>query len=634
MLTNLENDLDIETKNPEINNLLAELAIINNAMQNMVDDQNQIFKLFTNRQYEEAGKNMAAMDRKYAVLTTAISTINIEISDIQRAHLESQRQDAEALKFIEYTLAAIIMFMIIIVVWYGKTLTRTIRSAHEKDKLASNILANSHEAILSIDNDQIIKQANIKASLLFGYQEDELLGKPINQLFSDNEIDEEIQQTLSSDESIKLALHQDSSEFYVDVNVVTTEFQHNTMHTYFISNINERIIAQKALLEANQALIESQKSLVATQKNEAIGKLAGGVAHEFNNLLTGIQGYAELIKSNVEHDSDIKNYTEVIIKTSARGSDLTSKILAFARKGQYQKTVCSLPSIIDDTLTFLKPTLSRSINIEYTNKAGDVFIMADVSQLTQALINLAINANHAMPDGGKLELSLEQVHIDTGEHPELPENHYALLRVCDTGCGIPIEVQQKVFDPFFTTKAVGEGTGLGLSMVQGTIKALNGHISVYSEQGNGTCFNIYLPIISSQPTNETATTQADTESSQRLKNKTILVVDDEEIIRDLAYNFLVAEGANCLVASNGKEAMTIVEQAGNQIDGVLLDIIMPVMDGLTALEQIRPKLPNAKFILASGYSENDNISTALKTHGAEFIQKPYHKEQLINTLAR
>lgn len=379
-----------------------------------------------------------------------------------------------------------------------------------------------------------------------------------------------------------------------------------------------------------------EKQLIQAQKMESIGMLAGGVAHDFNNLLTGIMGYADLIEIETDKGGDINGYAKVIKKTAARGSELSGKLLAFARGGKYLLEEIDLNSTAREVLSILKHTIDKKISIVREFDQDLHIVKADAGQLNQVLLNLCVNARDAMVDVEKCILSvgtynthLEEKRFVTGDISL--SGDYSVVSVEDTGSGIDEDFFRKIFDPFFSTKKKGEGTGLGLSMVYGIVRSHEGYIDVVSEPGKGSVFSIYLPSVIKQKSVATADDKEENEELSRLPGwgETILLIEDEEIIRNFCKVLLERVGYHVLEAEDGVAGVAAYKEHGKSIDLVLLDMILPNKNGPDVFYEIGEVDPDAKFILASGYCIDSKSQKLLDDGAITFVQKPYEVKKLL-----
>lgn len=374
-----------------------------------------------------------------------------------------------------------------------------------------------------------------------------------------------------------------------------------------------------------------EKQLLQSQKMEAIGQLAGGIAHDFNNILTGITGYTTLMRMKISEDHPFSQGLSVIEQSAWRAAELTKQLLGFARGGKYDVREIDLRQVVHNVINIIRETFDRAIAIK-TKLAEDIWVFeGDPGQMEQILMNLCLNARDAMPLGGTLLIELTNITLNeyyVRHHLEAAPGDYVLLTVSDTGTGIPSEIQGKIFEPFFTTKEFGKGTGMGLATVYGIIKNHHGYIRVYSETGKGTCFKIYLPAIKKNIPKEAKSV----EEIIPLGEETILLVDDEETIRDLGKTFLEDLGYEVILARDGEEACAIFAQKSDGIDLVLLDMIMPRMGGKETYAKLKELREDVRVLLTSGYSINGQVQEILREGIQGFVQKPFNFKQLAHSV--
>ncbi len=373
---------------------------------------------------------------------------------------------------------------------------------------------------------------------------------------------------------------------------------------------------------------EMQDRLSQMEKMDAIGQLAGGVAHDFNNQLAGIMGFADMLAHRLE-DPRLRKYAENIVAASKRSSDLTQQLLAFARKGQYKKEPLDLHKTVHDVVTILEHTIDPRITTRQLLCASPAVTTGDPSQLQNVVLNLAINARDAMPEGGELifetaNTRLERDYCDAVPYDIAP-GHYVRLCVTDSGVGMDAETQAHVFEPFFTTKDVGKGTGMGLAAVYGTVKNHGGSVNVYSEPGRGTSFRVYLPLEEDAARELGPPPAAAPLSAKPLR---ILVVDDEEIFRNMACEMLRDAGHRVDTAADGTAAVEHYRRRWRETDLVILDMVMPQMDGKEAFRRMKEIDPAVRVLLASGYSINGTANELLAEGVHGFLQKPFSQAEL------
>ena len=383
-------------------------------------------------------------------------------------------------------------------------------------------------------------------------------------------------------------------------------------------DISERKQAEKA----KQRL---QTQLQQAQRMKAIGTLAGGVAHDFNNLLMGIQGRTSLILMDKDSSCSDFEHLKGIEDCVESAADLTKQLLGFARGGKYEVETVDINELIKKNSSMFGRT-KKEIKIHRKYQKDVWTLKADQGQIDQVLMNLYVNAWQAMPRGGELYLETENIAIDEDyvKPFELKPGKYVKISVTDTGVGMDEATQQRIFEPFFTTKEMGRGTGLGLASAYGIIKNHGGFINVYSEKGEGTTFNIYLPASESEVRNQ----KPEISDDVRHGDETVLLVDDEDMIIDVGEQFLEKMGYKVLTARSGKEATEIYEKNKDTIDLIILDMVMPDMGGGETFDRLKEINPEIKILLSSGYSINGQATEILDRGCDGFIQKPFNMKQL------
>jgi len=380
--------------------------------------------------------------------------------------------------------------------------------------------------------------------------------------------------------------------------------------------------------------IELQQQLLQAQKMEAVGTLAGGVAHDFNNLLQVVLGYCDiLLRRKSKRNADYA-ILKKIYDAGKRGADLVRSLLAFSRKVEPKLHPTNLNMEIHKVKELLERTIPKTIKFNLDLRADLEPIQADPSQIGQILMNLGVNARDAMPDGGILTIKTEKVDLDEeycSSNLEVKPGCYVLLTFSDSGHGMDKQTLEHVFEPFFSTKEVGKGTGLGLATVYGIVKLHGGHITCSSEPRLGTTFNIYLPAHKIDKVSDIPTDQSDIPGG----TETILLVEDEDVVRELSTELLDGFGYHVITASNGKEALEIYRREGERISLVILDLIMPEMDGRQCLAEILRVDPNARILIASGYSEQGPGGKDILAKGAMgFVEKPYDIGELLEAIRK
>ncbi|HEX7452457.1 MAG TPA: ATP-binding protein [Polyangiaceae bacterium] len=385
-----------------------------------------------------------------------------------------------------------------------------------------------------------------------------------------------------------------------------------------VADITERKRSEAALRESEELLRQSQKM-------EAIGRLAGGVAHDFNNLLTAIGGYCSLALLDFPADDPRREYLEEIQRAGERGASLTKQLLASGRKQVLSPRLLDLNALVDDLTSLLRRVIGEDIELEWLRGSAPAVILADAGQVEQIIMNLAINARDAMPQGGSLSIASSGVLVDLGA-TATRSAPYVLLTVSDTGLGMDEETMARMFEPFFTTKDLGKGTGLGLSTVYGIVEQLNGFIRAKSALGHGTVFEVYFPerdrtSISVHP--ESIAPVA------RGGDETVLLVEDESQVRRLVFEVLQARGYKVLAAKDGLEAIPLEENYAGRIDLLITDVVMPGMSGRELPKHVTAARPDTKVLFMSGYTDDAVLRHGVTGPGTAFLQKPFALEDLL-----
>ncbi|MFP6583898.1 MAG: CHASE domain-containing protein [Candidatus Hydrogenedentota bacterium] len=391
----------------------------------------------------------------------------------------------------------------------------------------------------------------------------------------------------------------------------------------------EREMASRIDADKHRRQLESQ--LIQTQKMDSIGQLAGGVAHDFNNLLQAIMGYGDLAMDKVPPDSSAHQDIEQIMQAGNRAKTLVSQLLAFGRRQVLEISEIDLDAVITDLIKMLQRVIGVLITLDFQSTSDLDTIRADRGQIEQILMNLCANAHDAMDGEGTLTIATQNILIDQEfckTNVWANPGRFVKLSVTDTGHGISQEVQQLIFEPFFTTKELGKGTGLGLSTVFGIIRQHNGMIQVESQVGSGTTFTIYLPAIKTTvpapPTSKTTPPPGGTE--------TILLADDDKLVREVANAMLNKSGYKVLCASDGEEAIQVLDQHADSIDLALLDVVMPKLGGNAVREHILKHHPTIPILFSSGYSKDNLHTDFVLDEGTNLIQKPYHRDELLKRI--
>ena len=372
-----------------------------------------------------------------------------------------------------------------------------------------------------------------------------------------------------------------------------------------------------------------EQQVIQAQKMEAVGRLAGGVAHDFNNILTAIGGYTDLLLADLPPDDPRRQDVDEIHRAADRAAALTQQLLAFSRRQVLQPKVIDLNALVSNVENLLRRLIGEDVLLA-TTLAGDVGrVRADPGQVEQVIVNLAVNARDAMPAGGRLTIETRNVELDAAyaaEHQTVVPGPYAVIAVSDSGTGMSAETQSHMFEPFYTTKEVGKGTGLGLATVYGIVKQSGGSIWVYSELGHGTTVKVYLPRVDEPAEPLAPSTPADAESLRG--TETILLVEDEPAVRAVARQILTRQGYAVLEAADGQTALAMVDAGGPRVDLVITDVVMPGMSGRSLADRLASRYPGLRVLYMSGYTDDAIVRHGMLEPGLAYLQKPFRPDAL------
>jgi two-component system, cell cycle sensor histidine kinase and response regulator CckA len=509
------------------------------------------------------------------------------------------------------------------VAWEITTRKRTEEALKESEQQYRALFEDSIDGVYSVLRDGTITDANTAFCGLFGYTTAEMIGKDIRELY------------LDPADRAKFQNEIEKNGFVKDYEIKFQKRNGTEVDCLISSSVHfgkdGGITGYRGILRDLTARKALQRQLVQAQKMEAIGTLAGGIAHDFNNLLQVVLGYSELVLADEGLPDHLRSDLGRVLLAGKNGSDLVQRLLTFSRKSETKPLNLDLNQRIRQTEKFLQRTIPKMIDIELILADDLDRIHADPIQMDQVLMNLAVNAKDAMPDGGKLTIETSNVFLDeeyTRAHLGAKPGEYVLLSVTDTGRGINRETLSHIFEPFFTTKEAGKGTGLGLAMVYGIVKQHSGYITCYSEPDEGTTFKIYFPAIEMEMNLDVATTGI----MPAFGTETILLVDDEELVRDLGKRILERSGYTVLTAANGKKALDLYKRERDKISLVILDLIMPEMGGKQCLEELLRIDPKARVLIASGFAADGQTRKAVEIGARGFVDKPYNMKGMLKAV--
>ncbi|BCX06951.1 MAG: histidine kinase [Fischerella sp.] len=507
-------------------------------------------------------------------------------------------------------------------------LERSIRYALERKQNEQKI--REQAALLDVATDAIFVQDlegkilfwNKAAELLYKWKKEEAIGKKASELWQEKDLSK-LQAALSilmknrAWEGELQQITKTGQEITVESRwTLVKDFDHTTQ-CFLVVNTD---ITQKKLLESQ---------FLRAQRLESIGTLASGIAHDLNNVLAPILMTAQLLESQLD-DERSKRLLPILISNAKRGANLVKQVLSFTRGMEGDRTLLQLKHIVREIQQVIRETFPKSINVSTSIPPNLWTIYGDATQLHQVLMNLCVNARDAMPNGGNLTISTENFLVDENYarmHLDAQVGAYVAITVADTGVGIAPEILDRIFEPFYTTKEFGKGTGLGLSTVLGIVKSHGGFVNVYSEVGKGSQFKVFLPAQQTPESLEEPEKELPTGNGEL-----ILVVDDEDSIRDITKTSLETHNYKAITASDGIEAIALYAEHRDEISVVLTDMLMPSMDGLTTIRTLKKINPNVKIIAVSGLASTEKVNAAADIGVKAFLSKPFTAKQLLQTI--
>jgi len=503
--------------------------------------------------------------------------------------------------------------------------TVLISGFHSSRNMLTATLSSIADGVVATDREERVTFLNPVAEALTGWRRADATGRPLNEVL--HVIDESRREPAGNPARDAIRAR-------------TTA--HNTSHVLLVARDNTEIAIEQSaapLLDERGRLQgailvfrditgrrQLEEQLSQARKMDAVGRLAGGVAGDFNNVLTVINGYSDMLRAQISPASPLRRFADEILYAGERAAALTRQLLTFSSGQAAQPKACDMNSLIASMEPMLRRLLGDSIELIALPGPGLGFVQVDGSQMQQAIMNLATNARDAMPNGGKLVIETSNIDMDedAAKKAGLKPGDYVMLAVSDTGCGMDAETRSRLFEPFFTTKGQGKGSGLGLSMVYGTVRQSEGQITVYSQVNCGTIFEIYLPRVEAgeevQPVRRTATAKG---------SETILLVDDEEGVRKLVSAVLTSGGYTVIEAANGSAALSIYEKNSHKIDLVLTDIVMPQMNGFELSARLAERDSELPVLYISGYRDSPMNSSPGEPVKA-FLNKPFTPDTLLS----
>lgn len=550
------------------------------------------------------------------ISTKAAAHIAVFTRFFQQASSESIKIDDQAVYFSEFKLLAESANQMV------EARKKTDGELLELRNYLSNIIDSMPSILIGVDSECRVTQWNKTAEQHTGISPDAAYGKALPEVFPEiADQMESISQAISERKIQRISRApqpRDTGMHYEDM----------TFYPLAASGVEGAVIRIDDVTKEHKLEMELRHG----HKMDAIGQLAGGVAHDFNNLLSGILGASELLEIKLGNDKSSLGLIDTIKNATESAAGLTRKLLTFSRKGPNASTSVNLNEVINEVIAILERSIDKRIVITTSLSAQETTVRGDPSQLQSGLLNICVNARDAMPEGGEIHISTVNTDIDEDDcrdRQNLAPGRFIQISIADTGVGIPPEVQPSIFEPFFTTKESNKGTGLGLAAVYGMVKDHHGEIKLYSEVGKGTVFHISLPVDSTIPISLQKGTFEPIHGQG-----TILVIEDDEKIRETVSLLLESMGYTVHLAENGRDGVNIYRDNWKTIDLIILDMIMPIMNGREAFEKILAINPEAKVILASGFARNVDVESMVDNGLAGFIMKPFNRVELSKQIYR
>ena len=498
------------------------------------------------------------------------------------------------------------------------------KKEHHKTPLQT-IIEDLKDGFCTIEQDGSFIYINRVAVELFELYTDTERYNFYNDIIRDKLHNKNIQKILNDSEFVK--------DYELDLYTISDTTFPVLLTLNYIRDPHENVVGISILIKDMTYFRKVQQQLLQAQKLESIGMLASGIAHEFNNILTGIIPNAELIKMTMSPETPNYNRAGSIQRSAVRASDIVKKLLSFSRDDKINvNEISNFINVANETIDILKKLFQKNIKIQSTFP-GDLFqVKIDSTRLQQIIMNLSINAKDAIVPDGEIKITAENFEVtdELNSPGDLTEGKYVVLHISDTGHGIPKKNLEKIFDPFFTTKEPGKGTGLGLSIIYGIIKSIKGKIEVQSELNVGTTFTVYFPATGKKAEEDFNDYSIDIQDN----NKTILIIDDEQMIREMSSDMLSTIGYNVLVSDNGNDGLKIFEDNSDKIDLVLLDLLMPEMNGITCFKKLTEIKSDVKVIISSGIADLTKRKELEELGVAGYLEKPFSLKTIAEYLKK
>jgi PAS domain S-box-containing protein len=505
------------------------------------------------------------------------------------------------------------------------------------NRLPEHLLESVPDPVVAVARDGAIVLVNRQAERVFDYKRDELLGEPAEMLvparFRSDLIaergayfEEPTTRALGSVPEFH-GLRSDGSEFPLDIAVSPVGTGESATAIVVVHDLSE---AKEFERRRDEELARANREarIAQSRRLESLGQLAGGVAHDFNNLLGVILNYAEFVADELEEGTSVHTDVVEIGKAAERATELTRQLLIFSRRESVKPAPVDLNEVVSDVERLLRRTLGEHVELVVKLSGSVPAVLADPGQIEQVLVNLAVNARDAMPDGGRLKIETSEVEVDRDflqEHPELSPGRYVRMTVADDGIGMEPEIAARVFEPFFSTKHRGEGTGLGLATVYGIVTGAGGQISLYTEPGEGTVFRVHLP--AGDSTAPAAPGQQAVEFTGR--GESVLLVEDEDTVRTLAKRILTEGGYRVSAASRGRDAVRLLEDPSREFDLLISDVVMPGMRGVEVARRASDLRPGLPVLMMSGYTTPIGPEDRRAMAEAPLLEKPFSRRDLL-----